>query len=140
MTCPIPQYHTCTAPASWRNLPRKDQLAILTVCRVVDFIQIASFQTVCYYQLRSFDQSLTEETLAWQTGMAKASFTAGQFCTAIFWGYVADTRWVRRKKVLLLGLIGTGLSCIGLAFSRSFIMAVICRAFGGGINGTVGVV
>ena len=36
---------------------------ILAVCRVDDFLQIASFQAVCYYQLKSFDQSLTEETV-----------------------------------------------------------------------------
>jgi len=126
--------------ASWRDLPRKGQLAILTACRVVDFLQVASFQTICYYQLKSFNQSLTEQTLSWQTGVAQASFTSSQFFTAILWGYVADTRWTGRKNVILFGLVGTGVSCIALAFCQSFIWVVVLRALGGASNGTVGVV
>jgi MFS family permease len=127
-------------PASWRDLPRKDQLAVLAICRVVDFLQIASFQTISYYQLKSFDPSLPEETLSWQTGVAQASFTASQFFTAILWGYIADRKWCGRKNVLLFGLVGTGLSCSALAFSKHFLWMVVFRALGGASNGTVGVV
>ncbi|KAF4635231.1 hypothetical protein G7Y89_g2869 [Cudoniella acicularis] len=133
------------APASWRNLPRKNQLALLALCRVVDFFQLASFQTICYYQLKSFSPSALatpteEQRLSWQTGVASASFTATQSCTAILWGYIADTKWVGRKNVLLVGLVGTCLSCIGVAFSTSFVSVVIFRACGGMLNGTVGIV
>jgi MFS family permease len=126
-------------PASWSNLPRKGQLCILAFCRVFDFMQVASFQTVCYYQLKSFDPSLSEETLSWQTGIASSSFSGAQIFTAIIWGRVADSEWAGRKSVLLIGLLGTGLSCIGLAFSRSFLMMVFFRLFAGALNGTVGI-
>ena len=102
-------------PALWSNLPRKGQLCILAFCRVYDFMQVASFQTVCYYQLKSFDPSLPEETLSWQTGMAG------------------------RKRVLLIGLLGTGLFCIELAFSRSFLTVIPFRLLVGASNGTVGI-
>src|SRR4051794_6738169 len=77
-------------PPTWRNIPRKSQLHILSLCRLVDFMQLGSFQTLCYYQLKAFDPSLSEETLSWQTGIAQGSFTAAQFCTAMLWGWAAD--------------------------------------------------
>ncbi|KAI0432000.1 major facilitator superfamily domain-containing protein [Xylaria sp. FL1042] len=127
-------------PDTWRSLPHKDQLAVLALCSSIDFFQIVSFQTICYYQLKSFNPSATEEVLSWQTGVALASFTASQACTAIPWGYVADAKWGGRRNVLLIGLIGTSLSCLGVAFSTSFASVVIFRALGGAMNGTVGVV
>ncbi|KAI0910124.1 major facilitator superfamily domain-containing protein [Ustulina deusta] len=125
---------------TWKSLPHKDQLAVLTLCRAIDFFQMVSFQTICYYQLKSLNPSATEQVLSWQTGVALASFTASQFCTAIPWGYVADAKWGGRRNVLLIGLIGTSLSCIGVAFSTSFASVVVFRAAGGAMNGTVGVV
>ncbi|KAI0975547.1 major facilitator superfamily domain-containing protein [Xylaria arbuscula] len=128
------------ASDTWRDLPHKDQLAVLALCRAIDFFQMVSFQTICYYQLKSFNPSATEQILSWQTAVALASFTASQACTAIPWGYVADAKWGGRKNVLLIGLIGTSLSCLGVAFSTSFASVVIFRAVGGAMNGTVGVV
>ncbi|KAI1363333.1 major facilitator superfamily domain-containing protein [Xylaria arbuscula] len=125
---------------TWESLPHKDQLAVLTLCRAIDFFQMVSFQTICYYQLKSFDSSATEQALSWQTGVALASFTASQCCTAIPWGYVADARWGGRKNVLLIGLVGTSVSCVGVAFSTSFAGVVVFRAVGGAMNGTVGVI
>ncbi|KAI1423424.1 major facilitator superfamily domain-containing protein [Xylaria sp. FL1777] len=125
---------------TWKSLPHKDQLAVLTLCRAIDFFQMVSFQTICYYQLKSFNPAATEQVLSWQTGVALASFTASQACTAIPWGYVADAKWGGRRNVLLIGLLGTSLSCIGVAFSTSFTSVVVFRAAGGAMNGTVGVV
>jgi len=44
-----------------------------------------------------------------------------------------------RKNALLLGLVGTGISCIGLGFSKSFVEAVIWRLGRGAVNRTVGI-
>ncbi|TGJ82641.1 hypothetical protein E0Z10_g6144 [Xylaria hypoxylon] len=126
-------------PDTWKSLPHKDQLAVLTLCRTVDFYQMVSFQIICYYQLKSFNPSATEQVLSWQTGVALASFTASQSCTAIPWGYVADAKWGGRRNVLLIGLVGTSLSCFGVAFSRSFASVVAFRIAGGAMNGTIGV-
>jgi MFS family permease len=125
--------------ASWSNLPRRGQLCVLALCRVFDFMQVASFQTVCYYQLKSFNPSLPEETLLWQTGIATSSFSGAQIFTAVIWGRIADSQWGGRKRVLLIGLWGTGLSCVGLAFSRSFLAVALFRLLAGALNGTVGI-
>ena len=91
-----------------------------------------------FHQLKSFDPSLSDAKIASQTGILQGSFTAAQVATAMLWGRVADAQWGGRKKVLLIGLVGTGISCLGLGFSKSFAAAVVFRILGGGINGTVG--
>jgi MFS family permease len=125
---------------TWMSLPRKDQLALLGLCRTVDFLQITSLQAYKFYQLKSFDSSLSDAQLSTQAGILQGSFTAAQCVTSVLWGCVADASWGGRKFVLLAGLIGTAISCFGVAFARSFHQAVFWRLFGGAINGTVGAV
>lgn len=127
-------------PVSWMTLPRKSQLFILGLCRVFDFLQVASLQAYMFYQLKSFDETLPDSTISNQAGVLQGAFTAAQLATAIAWGRVADAHWGGRKFVLLFGLIGTSLSCIGVAFSTTFAWAVFFRAFGGAVNGTVGII
>ncbi|THD00485.1 hypothetical protein EYZ11_000049 [Aspergillus tanneri] len=128
------------APVTWMSLPRKKQLALLSLSRVFDFLQIASLQAYMFYQLKSFDQNLSDADISTQAGILQGAFTAAQFATAIPWGRVADAEWGGRKFVLLVGLLGTAVSCLGVAFSTSFAQAVFWRSFGGAINGTVGII
>jgi len=125
-------------PASWGGLPRKRQLCILAFCRVFDYMHVTSFQTVCYYQLKSFDPSLSEQTLSWQSGIALGSFSGAQIFTSMIWGRIADSDWCGRKRVLIIGLFGTGLSCVGLAFSKSFLNVVVFRFLAGASHVTIG--
>jgi hypothetical protein len=136
-TAPAP---TRPALVTWMSLPRKGQLALLGLCRVFDFLQIASLQAYMFYQLKSFDQNLSDSDVATQAGILQGAFTAAQFATAIPWGRVADAQWGGRKFVLLVGLVGTAVSCLGVAYSTSFAQAVFWRSFGGAINGTVGII
>ncbi|KAK6586091.1 hypothetical protein PZA11_001148 [Diplocarpon coronariae] len=134
-TSALPRSETSSdAPASWSNLPRKGQLFVLAFCRVFDFMQVASFQTICYYQLKSFGSDLPEHQLSWQSGVASGSFSAAQIFTAVIWGWIADAAWVGRKRVLMMGLWGTAIGCVGLAFSRSFFAVVIFRLLAGASN------
>ena len=106
--------------------------------RVVDFFQVASLQAFMFHQLQSFAPSAPDSEISFQTGVLQGVFTSAQIFTGIVWGRVADAPWAGRKTVLLIGLIGTGFSCVGLAFARSFAVAVAWRCLGGAINGTVG--
>jgi len=126
-------------PVSWKDLPNKGQLAILTMARLSEPLTQTSLQAYMFYQLKSFDTSLSDSTISSQAGLLQGSFTAAQFVTAILWGRAADADWGGRKKVLLIGLFGTCLSCVGFGFSRSFIQAAIFRTLGGALNGNVGV-
>jgi hypothetical protein len=126
-------------PVTWLALPHKGQLLILFLCRVVDFLQVASLQAYMFYQLKSFDTGLPDTTISYQAGILQGCFTGSQVATAILWGKVADSSSAGRKMVLLVGLIGTAISCLGYGFATTFASALLWRAFGGAINGTVGI-
>lgn len=126
-------------PVTWSSLPKKGQLAILTFARLSEPLTQTSLQAYMFYQLKSFDPSLPDSQISTQAGILQGSFTAAQFITAIWWGRLADTAWMGRKKVLLIGLMGTCVSCIGFGFSRSFATAMVFRTLGGVLNSNVGV-
>ncbi|KAH9897113.1 major facilitator superfamily domain-containing protein [Xylariomycetidae sp. FL2044] len=127
-------------PVTWISLPRKDQLAILFLSRLVDFLQVASLQAYVFYQLKSLDNTLTDAQVSSQAGVLQGAFTGAQVLTAFLWGKAADASWCGRKLVLIIGLFGTAISCLGYGFATSFYWAVFWRAAGGGINGTVGII
>lgn len=126
-------------PVTWLSLPRKDQLAILFLCRVVDFLQVASLQAYIFFQLKSFDSSLSDAEISTQAGILQGCFTGAQVLTAILWGKIADSGSGGRKLVLLVGLGGTAISCLGYGFSTTFWQAACFRLLAGAINGTVGI-
>ncbi|KAF4554450.1 MFS-type transporter-like protein 56 [Elsinoe fawcettii] len=123
---------------TWTNMPCKPQLAILAASRFVDFFQMASLQTYMVHQLKSFDPELPDSAISHQAGVLLGSFTAAQIITSIIWGRLADKPAIGRKLVLNIGLIGTGISMLGVGFSTSYYQAVAWRVLGGAINGTVG--
>ena len=127
-------------PVAWRDLPNKRQLFILTMTRLAEPITQTSLQAYMFYQLKSFDPSLPDATIAAQAGMLQGCFTGAQCVTAMMWGRIADAEWGGRKRVLLVGLTGTCISAIGFGFSRSFWQAAVFRALGGILNGNVGVI
>lgn len=126
-------------PVSWKDLPNKKQLAILTMARLSEPLTQTSLQAYMFYQLKSFNPDLSDSTISAQAGILQGSFTAAQFVTAILWGRMADNERVGRKRVLLIGLFGTCVSCIGFGFSMSFWQAAVFRTAGGALNGNVGV-
>ncbi|KAL4804234.1 hypothetical protein BDV18DRAFT_166077 [Aspergillus unguis] len=126
-------------PVTWASLPNKGQLAILTIARLSEPLTQTSLQAYLFYQLRSFDPSLPESTISTQAGILQGTFTAAQFLTAVIWGRLADSEYMGRKRVLLIGLLGTCISCLGFGFSRSFAAAAVFRTLGGALNSNVGV-
>ena len=126
------------AAPTWANMPNKGQLAILACSRFVDFFQMAALQTYMVHQLKSFDPTLPDVTISHQAGILQGSFTAAQIVTSILWGRAADQPTLGRKTVLNIGLIGTGIGCIGVGFSTTYKQAVFWRLMSGAINGTVG--
>lgn len=126
-------------PVTWMSLPKKGQLAILTFARLSEPLTQTSLQAYMFYQLKSFDPSLPDSKISAQAGILQGSFTAAQFLTAVWWGRLADAGWMGRKRVLLIGLMGTCISCLGFGFSRSFVSAAVFRTLGGVLNSNVGV-
>ena len=126
-------------PVSWSALPRKDQLVVLVLARLSEPLTQTSLGAYLYYQLQSFDPSLSESTLSYQAGIIGATFPATQFLTAMLWGRFSDSEYGGRKRTIYLGLVGTMLSTVGFGFSRNSAMAVFFRSLGGIVNGNIGV-
>ncbi|KAI1389405.1 MFS general substrate transporter [Hypoxylon trugodes] len=124
---------------AWKDLPKKKQLTVITLARLSEPLVQTSLQSYMFYQLRWFDPSLPDSTISSQAGLLHASFTAAQFFTAMMWGRVADSTWAGRKTVILIGLLGTLISCVGYGFSTTFYQALFFRCLGGATNGNVGV-
>ncbi len=127
------------ASVSWSDLPNKKQLAILTIARLSEPLSQASLQAYMFYQLKWFDPTSSDSTTYFQAGVLQASFTAAQFLTAMLWGRIADAEWGGRKRVLLIGILGASISCVGYGFSTNFVSATLFRTVGGAMNGNPGV-
>ncbi|KKK27020.1 hypothetical protein ARAM_001128 [Aspergillus rambellii] len=126
-------------PVTWASLPKRSQLIILTVARLSEPLAQTSLQAYLFHQLRSFDPSLPDSEISTQAGILQGSFTAAQFLTAVLWGRLADSPWMGRKRVLLIGLLGTCISSLGFGVSKSFAAAMVFRILGGVLNSNVGV-
>ncbi|KAM0287203.1 hypothetical protein ACHAQH_000517 [Verticillium albo-atrum] len=124
---------------AWRDLPRKNQLLVITLARLSEPLVHTSLTAYMFYQLKWFDPSLSDAAIASQAGVLHASFTAAQFTTALLWGRLADSPAFGRKRVILFGLGGTCVSAIGFGFSTTFTQALCFRLLGGVTNGNVGV-
>ncbi|KAF2825276.1 MFS general substrate transporter [Ophiobolus disseminans] len=126
-------------PISWRSLPRKDQLFVLTLARLSEPLTQTSLGSYLFYQLQSFDPALPDSTISYQAGIIQAAFPFAQFLTAMLWGRFADSEHGGRKNAICIGLLGTMCSIVGFGFSQSFGMAVAFRCLGGVLNGNIGV-
>lgn len=135
----IDSRHVKEEAVSWRDLPNKKQLIMLTLARLSEPPSQSSLQTYMFYQLESFDPTLPVSSISFQAGVLQASFTGAQFMTAFLWGRIADSEWGGRKRMLLVGILGTCVSCVGVGFSTSFVSAALFRTFGGAMNGDLGV-
>ncbi|KAK3937409.1 MFS general substrate transporter [Diplogelasinospora grovesii] len=124
---------------SWKDLPKKSQLVVIVLARLSEPLVQTSLQSYMFYQLKWFNPNLSDSVISSQAGVLHASFTAAQFLTAMMWGRVADSSRFGRKTVLLIGLGGTTLSCLGFGFSTSFWQALLFRSMGGVTNGNIGV-
>ncbi|GAB7329194.1 hypothetical protein MBLNU13_g01012t1 [Cladosporium sp. NU13] len=128
---------------AWSELPKKGQLAILTLARLSEPLTQQGLQSYMFYQLKSFTlpngEAPSDSTVARQAGVLAAAFTGAQFLTAIMWGRLADSATFGRKRVILIGLLGTAIGSLGFGFSKSFAAAVFWRCLGGVLNGNIGV-
>lgn len=126
-------------PVSWASLPRKGQLAVIVFARLAEPLSERSLSSYLFYQLRWFNPSLDASEIAKQAGYLTAVFAAAQCLTSMWWGHAADHPRLGRKRVLVIGLVGSTISALGMGFSTSLTMAFFFRFLAGSLNGNVGV-
>lgn len=122
-------------PVTWSSLPNKTQLFILLVVRFSEVAYRSSTRTYRFHQLRWFDPVVPDSSLSTQAGIIHGSSTAVQIFSGILIGRLADTPWIGRKPMLLCGLFGYIISSVGLAFSKSFLAAVVFQVAGAVMDG-----
>ncbi|KDN48902.1 hypothetical protein RSAG8_02255, partial [Rhizoctonia solani AG-8 WAC10335] len=71
------------------------------------------------------------------TGILVSVFFIAQFLTSILWSSLAER--FGRRIVLVISLIGSGLTCIAFGMSKSFGFAITVRLLQGAFGGAVGV-
>jgi hypothetical protein len=54
---------------SWRDLPRKDQLCVITLARLSEPLVQTSIQSYMFYQLKWFDPTLSDAVISGQAGV-----------------------------------------------------------------------
>lgn len=86
-----------------------------------------------YYMVESFGVSKDKTLITMYVGMVTSAFAFAECATGVLWGRVSDR--IGRKKVLLGGLFGTGLSMLLFGFATNLPMALVARALGGLLNG-----
>ncbi|KAF2193774.1 MFS general substrate transporter [Zopfia rhizophila CBS 207.26] len=113
------------------------QMAILALCRICEPIAFMSIFPYAYYMVASFGVAHDKAHISMYVGMVTSAFAFAECATGILWGRLSDR--IGRKKVLLGGLFGTGLSMLLFGFASNLPMALIARALGGLLNGNIGV-
>jgi MFS family permease len=86
-----------------------------------------------YYMVESFGIAHDKAQISMYCGMVTSAFAFAECASGVFWGRLSDR--IGRKRVLLGGLFGTGLSMLLFGFAKSLPMALIARALGGLLNG-----
>jgi MFS family permease len=112
-------------------------MAILALCRICEPIAFMSIFPYAYYMVESFGVAQDEAHISMYVGMVTSAFAFAECATGVLWGRLSDR--IGRKRVLLGGLFGTGLSMLLFGFSTNLPMALIARALGGLLNGNIGV-
>ena len=120
---------------SWRRIPAKEQLLLLFLVSFADYYQMASMHTYMIHQIRSFDSGQSDTTISRKAGVLLGSCSAATVATAILWGRAADFPSIGRRGVILIGLLCSSVSSMGIGFSGSFMTLLLWSFLGGMLNG-----
>ncbi|EFQ36715.1 major facilitator superfamily transporter [Colletotrichum graminicola M1.001] len=121
--------------SSWRTMPHKDQLIVLGLSRLAEPLTRTSFGTYIYYQIQSWDPTLSSAGIVRQAAWLQTALTTMVMLVSLPISRLADSPRVGRKGVLLmnLGVLGTSTICFG--FTRSFTQALMLRILEGTFSG-----
>ncbi|KAJ8125571.1 hypothetical protein O1611_g8069 [Lasiodiplodia mahajangana] len=135
-----------TAPdIRWRDLPNKDQLFILALCRLSEPLSNVCLLPYIFYLVRSVlpasdDENPTDNPAARiseYSGILVAAFPLAQCIISLPWGRLSDKHG--RRLSIIGGLFISVLANIGFGLSKSFGMLLFWRVLAGLANGNVSI-
>ncbi|KAI0517918.1 MFS general substrate transporter [Xylaria bambusicola] len=129
----------------WRDLPNKDQLFILALCRLSEPLSNVCLLPYIFYLVRSVlptseDETSTENPAARiseYSGVLVAAFPLAQCIISLPWGRLSDKHG--RRYSILGGLFISVIANIGFGLSRSFGALLFWRILAGLANGNVSI-
>ncbi|KAI1497934.1 major facilitator superfamily domain-containing protein [Biscogniauxia marginata] len=133
------------AQVRWRDLPNKDQLFILSLCRLCEPLSNVCLLPYIFYLVRSALPPPSEEDspddaaarISVYSGVLVAAFPLAQCFVSLPWGRLSD-RYERRYSIIG-GLFISVVSNIGFGFSTSFPALLFWRVLAGLANGNIGI-
>jgi MFS family permease len=109
---------------------------LTAIVRLAEPIALTSIFPYAWTLIKHFEVG-DEQDAAFYAGLLISSFSLAEALMGMYWGGVSDR--IGRKPVLLLGCVGTMLSLITVGLAPSIWVALAGRAFGGLLNGNIGV-
>ncbi|KAI1637793.1 major facilitator superfamily domain-containing protein [Biscogniauxia mediterranea] len=147
-----------SSPVRWRDLPNKDQLFILSLCRLSEPLSNVCILPYVFFLVRSVllssspspphtnpennddddTATATASRISVYSGLLVSSFPLAQCATSLAWGALSDRRG--RRPAIAAGLAASALANAGFALASSSFAALLAwRVLAGLANGTVGV-
>ncbi|KAK8001274.1 MFS general substrate transporter [Apiospora marii] len=148
---PPPPSSSKTPPSKevrWRDLPNKDQLFILALCRLSEPLSNVCLLPYIFYLVRSVlppandnepgsDPDAEAARVPTYSGILVAAFPLAQFFVSLPWGWLSDRHG--RRVSILTGLAVSVLANVGFGLSRSLGALLFWRILAGLGNGNVGI-
>ncbi|KAI0408496.1 major facilitator superfamily domain-containing protein [Xylaria palmicola] len=129
----------------WRDLPNKDQLFLLALCRLSEPLSNVCLLPYIFYLVRSVlpasdDSDSADDSAARvseYSGLLVAAFPLAQCLISLPWGRLSDRRG--RRFSIIGGLFVSVVSNVGFGLSRSFGALLFWRILAGLANGNVSI-
>ncbi|KAK3331886.1 major facilitator superfamily domain-containing protein [Cercophora scortea] len=131
----------------WLDLPNKDQLFVLAVCRLSEPLSNVCLLPYVFFLVRdaitktnttTTDMSMDRAAdISAYSGLLVASFPLAQFFVSLPWGWMSDIHG--RKFSIVLGIAISVVANVAFGFSRSFASLLFWRTLAGLANGNVGI-
>ena len=97
--------------------------------------QISVLLPIVVFMCRDF--GISSEYLGVYSSILNACFGFCQFLVSYVWGYLSDIHG--RRRILMVGLLGSWIASVVFGFSTSFKMAVAARCLTGLFQGNLGI-
>jgi MFS family permease len=136
----------------WMDLPNKDQLFILSLCRLSEPLSNVCLLPYIFYLVKSIlpppptvagrdntssTEAATSARVSEYSGLLVAAFPLAQFAVSLPWGRISDS--YGRKTSIVVGLLISVISNAAFGFCRDFGSLLFWRTLAGLANGNVSI-